>query len=74
MEAVTSVEFSNLRRLDGLPLLIYDIHKREYIQLRNLTNSAAFNNLSECSLNFRIKGRAPFCFPACIVASFWVEV
>lgn len=30
---------------------------------------AEFNNRSECSLNFRINGSAPFCRPACIVTS-----
>lgn len=36
---------------------------------KNHAHNAEFNNLSECSLNFRINGRAPFCLPACIVTS-----
>lgn len=40
----------------------------------NCAYKAEFNNLSECSLNFRMRGSAPFCLPACIVMSFLFPV
>ena len=34
------------------------------------THIADFSKRSECSLNLRMSGSAPRCFPACIVTSF----
>lgn len=40
----------------------------------NVTHSTVFNSRPECSLNFRIRGKTAFCFPGCIVKSFWFPV
>jgi hypothetical protein len=48
----------------------YHISVLPLIQYRHYTHRAEFKSLSECSLNFRMSGKAPFCLPACIVTSF----
>lgn len=61
--------------LDVLHPCIIDGHQRKQrVKGKTWTYKAEFNSRSECSLNLRIKGRAPFCRPACIVISFSLPV
>lgn len=68
-EMNTSPVSVRLRFAAGISPLLSFRYFEQRRQKKDDAYRAAFNNLSECSLNFRISGSAPRCRPGCIVMS-----